>query len=166
MGPDIRREEPAMGFLDEAKDKLGDAAEWVKDKAGHLGEQAQGAGHSLGEKAADARHWVGSKVVGETAPDTPLGGQVVPESQSIGDASADAHVGGGGTFDAAPVQGSAATEWVEITGDGATVDASEPSSDAQEEPFAAGGPIVSEPFAEAGPAEPFAEDEPTQDRPV
>lgn len=113
-----------MGLLDDAKDKLGDAAEWVKDKAEHLGDQAQGAGQSLGEKAADARHWVGSKVGG--------------------DAEADARVGGGGTFGGptadssaeAPTTAASATagpsltdEWVEVTSDGSTVDAgaSDPS---------------------------------------
>ena len=114
-----------MGLLDDAKDKLGDAAEWVKDKAEHLGGQAQGAGQSLGEKAADARHWVGSKVGSDAEPGT--------------------HVGGGGTFGgstaesaAAPTTASSATagpsaaeEWVEVTSDGSTVDAgtaSEPSA--------------------------------------
>ena len=86
-----------MGILDDAKGKLGDAAEWVKDKAEHLGEQAPGVGQSLGEKVADARHWVGSKVGGETAPET--------------------HAGGGGTF-SAPEQPSPAEEWVEVTAAG------------------------------------------------
>lgn len=97
-----------MGLLDDAKDKLGDAAEWVKDRAEHLGEQAQGAGQSLGERAADARHWVGSRVVGDTAPEPGAGGDSTPASR----------VGGDGT-----VEPSAAQEWVEVTSDGSTVDA-------------------------------------------
>lgn len=73
-----------MGFLDDAKDKLGDAkeklgeaTEWAKDRAEQLGAQAQGAGQTLGEKAADAKHWVEAR---------------------IGDAEPEARQGGGGEF--------------------------------------------------------------------
>lgn len=135
-----------MGLLDDAKDKLGDAAEWVKDKAGHLGEQAQGAGQSLGEKAADARHWVGSKVGSDDEPS--------------------AHAGGGGTFGGAseesPAQESSteesspatpladgpspAEEWVEVTSDGSTVDAGSDASDAAgDAPSGAAGILDDEP---------------------
>ena len=150
-----------MGILDDAKDKLGGAAEWVKDKAEHLGEQAQGAGQSLGEKAADARHWVGSRVGGDEQSDTPLGGEPVE----------DVRLGGGGGFDSAAAEPSAASEWIEITSDGSTVDgpgSAAPDAQGADEPFAAGGPIVDEPFAAAGPSvdEPFAEDEPPHDRPL
>ncbi len=99
-----------MGILDDAKDKLGEAAEWVKDKAGHLGEQAQDAAQTLGEKAADARHWVGSRVGSDVEPD--------------------ARVAGGGDLHASH-EASLAEEWVEVTADGSTVDgATAPDRDA------------------------------------
>lgn len=78
-----------MGILDDAKDRLGDAAEWAKDKASNLGEQAHAAGLTVGEKAADARHWVESRVSGDHGAPDP-----------------DARIGGGGTF---------ATDWVDAS---------------------------------------------------
>lgn len=60
-----------MGILDDAKDKFGEAADWVKDKAGDLGENAQAAGHAIGERAADAKHWVQSHVASDTNSATP-----------------------------------------------------------------------------------------------
>ena len=78
-----------MGILDDAKDKLGDAAEWVKDRAEHIGDQAQDAGQTIGGKAADAKHWVESRVTGDAADDAP------------------ARTGGGGEFTAAGSDASA-----------------------------------------------------------
>ncbi len=77
-----------MGILDDAKDRLVDAAGKVKDRAQRVGGRAQGAGHSLGERAADAKHWVASRV----------GGAPQREQRS----------GGGGDF---------ATEWVDASKD-------------------------------------------------
>lgn len=104
-----------MGFLDDAKDKLGDAAEWVKDKAEGLGDQAQGAGQALGEKAADARHWA--------------------ESRLGGDGGEPPHTGGGAPEGTAA--GGLATEWVDASTDRATdAPQAEPDDDEPHEPTA------------------------------
>ncbi|WP_206447414.1 hypothetical protein [Agrococcus sp. KRD186] len=93
-----------MGILDDAKDKLGDAAGWVKDRAEQIGDQAQDAGQTIGGKAADAKHWVESRVGGADA------GSSAPEARS----------GGGGEF---------ATEWVDVSTDAG---AAAPQADADE----------------------------------
>ncbi|KAA6430937.1 hypothetical protein FQ330_12280 [Agrococcus sediminis] len=100
-----------MGILDDAKDKLGDAAEWVKDKAENLGEQAQGAGQTLGEKAADARHWAESKLGGDSG-----------EPQRFAGGAAEERTADGGSF---------ATEWVDASTDqAADAPQAEPSAEA------------------------------------
>lgn len=83
-----------MGILDDAKDKLGDAAGWVKDRAEQIGDQAQDAGQTIGEKAADAKHWVESRVSGADADDAEV-----------------TRAGGGGEF---------ASEWVDASTDAST----------------------------------------------
>ncbi|SFS06604.1 hypothetical protein SAMN04487783_0851 [Agrococcus baldri] len=93
-----------MGILDDAKDKLGDAAGWVKDRAEQIGDQAQDAGQTIGGKAADAKHWVESRVGGSDA------GNPTPEARS----------GGGGEF---------ATDWVDVSTDDS---ADAPQADAVE----------------------------------
>lgn len=77
-----------MGILDDAKDKLGDAAGWVADRAERIGDQAQDAGQTIGEKAADAKHWVESRV----------GSRDHHESAAFEPASAADFSGGGGDF--------------------------------------------------------------------
>lgn len=97
-----------MGILDEAKGRLGEAAEWVKDTASHLGESTQGAGRALGERAAEARHRVAGAKGAEADRDEPA---------HDGDAATASHSGGGGDF---------ATEWVDVATD---PDASGPQAD-------------------------------------
>ncbi|WP_425843190.1 hypothetical protein [Agrococcus sp. TSP3-2-1] len=90
-----------MGILDEAKGRLGEAAEWVKDTASHLGESTQGAGRALGERAAEARHRVAGAKGGEGD-----GGRDEPSRD--GEAATASHSGGGGDV---------ATEWVDVATD-------------------------------------------------
>ncbi|MCR8671037.1 hypothetical protein [Agrococcus sp. HG114] len=96
-----------MGILDDAKGRLGGAAEWVKDKAEHLGEHTQSAGHTIGEKAAEARSWVGGIAGGRAAG----GGAPSPEHRTAAGAAGHDDVertGGGGDL---------AAEWVDVTTD-------------------------------------------------
>ena len=97
-----------MGILDDAKDKLGDAAGWVKDRAEQIGDQAQGTGQSLGGKAADAKHWVETRIGGEQAPEAPSAAGHPSESQSTGTHAPASHTGGGGDF---------TSEWVDASTD-------------------------------------------------
>ncbi|WP_306232524.1 hypothetical protein [Agrococcus beijingensis] len=95
-----------MGILDDAKDKLGDAAEWVKDKAQDLGEHAHDAGQTLGEKAAEAKNWVEGQIgsgAADAGSDAPAAGSEAP---STGSGAPEARAAGGGDF---------TTEWVEAT---------------------------------------------------
>lgn len=125
-----------MGILDDAKDKLGDAAGWVKDRAEQIGDQAQGTGQSLGGKAADARHWVETRIGGERAPESSGAAPQAPESSSAGEHAPESRTGGGGDF---------TNEWVDASTDS--------SADA---PQADPGPD----------GEAAAEGEPSGDRPV
>lgn len=107
-----------MGILDEAKGRLGEAAEWVKDTASHLGESTQGAGRALGERAAEARHRVaGAKGAEADGIGSAPGDADRDEPAHDGDAATASHSGGGGDF---------ATEWVDVATD---PDASGPQAD-------------------------------------
>jgi hypothetical protein len=110
-----------MGILDEAKGRLGEAAERVKDAASQLGESTQGVGRALGEKAAEARHRVAGAKGGE---DT----RAVPSDAEFHEHAHDetaARSGGGDDF---------ASEWVDVSTD---PDAGGPQADEQtdDEPF-------------------------------
>jgi hypothetical protein len=108
-----------MGILDEAKGRLGDAAEWVKDQASQLGESTQGAGRALGEKAAEARHRVAGARVGDNSP---AHGAEQGGRDEDATAEAPSHSGGGGDF---------ASEWVDVTTD---PDAGGPQAAEDDEP--------------------------------
>ena len=90
-----------MGILDDAKDKLGDAAGWVKDRAEQLGDQAQDAGQSIGEKAADAKHWVESRVGS---------GDVDDKATFERTDAAEGFTGGGGEFGSADASADAVAD--------------------------------------------------------
>lgn len=103
-----------MGILDEAKGRLGEAAEWVKGTASQLGESTQGAGRALGEKAAEARHRVAGAKGGEGDGSDAAQGDADDAQGDAGDAQAHgtaepvSHSGGGGDF---------ASEWVDVSTD-------------------------------------------------
>lgn len=87
-----------MGFLDEAKDRLGEAAEWVHDTATGRGREDEGADPTLGERAADAARAAEGRVGGaqpertggggsfatewaEASPSTEVGADAAPRAQ-------------------------------------------------------------------------------------
>lgn len=97
-----------MGLLDDAKGRLGNAAEWVKDKTGHLGERTQGAGQTLGAKAAEARNWVEGRIGGDASGESPMGhGLAEP---GVGEAAEEpaGRLSGAGDF---------TSEWVDTSAD-------------------------------------------------
>jgi hypothetical protein len=98
-----------MGLLDDAKGRLGNAAEWVKDKTGHLGEHTQGAGQTLGAKAAEARKWVEGRIGGEGSGEGGAGHHGLAEPGAEDAAAGDGdRLGGGGDF---------TSEWVDASAD-------------------------------------------------
>ncbi|ERG64804.1 hypothetical protein L332_10135 [Agrococcus pavilionensis RW1] len=98
-----------MGILDEAKGRLGEAAEWVKGTASQLGESTQGAGRALGEKAAEARHRVTGAKGGDGADFGSAQTEPARDEPAHGStADAASHSGGGGDF---------ASEWVDVSTD-------------------------------------------------
>lgn len=96
-----------MGILDEAKGRLGEAAEWVKGTASQLGESTQGAGRALGERAAEARHRVTGAKGGDGAGSAQgEADRAEPAHESTTEGAS--HSGGGGDF---------ASEWVDVATD-------------------------------------------------
>lgn len=103
-----------MGILDDAKDRLGDAAGWAKEQAERLGDRAGDAGQAIGAGAAEAAHWARERIAAAQP------GDRVDDAGASGAALDGARSGGGpGAPSGEPSAdgGVPATEWVEQSRD-------------------------------------------------
>ncbi len=99
-----------MGILDDAKDRLGDAAGWAKEQAERLGDRAGDAGQAIGAGAAEAAHWARERIAAAQP------GDRVDDAGASGAALDGARSGGGPGAPSAD-GGVPATEWVEQSRD-------------------------------------------------
>lgn len=111
-----------MGILDDAKDRLGDAAGWAKEQAERLGDRAGDAGQAIGAGAAEAAHWARERIAAAQP------GDGVDSVDASGAAHDGPQPGGGpGVPSGEPSAdgGVPATEWVEQSRDHAASHADE-----------------------------------------